>query len=149
MLRPRAYDPLGQRLARPTPPPKWGWCLARKSRVDLEVELLGILKERTGPEQAITAGALSQMTGTGSRIIRKTISHLVTETKIPIASRVHWPYGFYLVTNAEQAEATLRQYWSRVREVAKRARALGQMVEQRFGVRYPKEFPFDEDPRQF
>ena len=135
-------------LARPTPPPIGGWRLARKSRVDLETELLAILKERTGPEQAITAGALSQISGASPRVIRKIISRLVTETKIPIASSVHWPYGFYLITSAEQAEATLRQYWSRVREVAKRARALGQVVEQRFGVRYQKEFPFDEDPRQ-
>ena len=120
--------------------------MARKSRADLEIELLGILKERTGPEQAITAAHLAQMTGAGSRIIRKVISHLVIETKIPIASSVHWPYGFYLITNAEQAEATLRQYWSRVREVARRARALEQVVHERFGVKLQGEFPFDEPP---
>jgi len=118
--------------------------LARKGRVDLETELLGILKERTGPEQAITAGALSQLTGAGSRLIRRVISHLVTEDKIPIASSVHWPYGFYLISNAEQAEATLRQYWSRVREVARRARALEQVVHDRFGVKLQKEFHFDD-----
>ena len=118
--------------------------MARKSRADLEIELLGILKERTGPEQAITAAHLAQMTGAGSRIIRKVISHLVIETKIPIASSVHWPYGFYLITNAEQAEATLRQYWSRVREVARRARALEQVVHERFGVKLQKEFHFDD-----
>ena len=118
--------------------------MARKSRVDLETELLGVLKERTGPEQAITAGALSQLTGASSRIIRKTISHLVTEDRIPVASSTQWPFGFYLITNAQEAEATLRQYWSRVREVAKRARALEQVVQERFGVKLQKEFRFDD-----
>ena len=118
--------------------------MTRKRRVDLETELLRILQERTGPDQAITAGRLSQMTGASSRIVRKIISHLVMEDQIPVASSVHWPYGFYLITNAEEAETTLRQYWSRVREMAKRARALAQIVEQRFGVKWQKEFPFDE-----
>lgn len=118
--------------------------MARKSRADLETELLGILKERMGPDQAITAARLSQMTGVGSRLIRKTISHLVMEDQIPIASSVHWPYGFYLVMNAKDAEATLRQYWSRVREVARRARALEQVVQQRFGFKFQREFLFDE-----
>ncbi len=118
--------------------------MARKSRADLEVELLGILKERTGPEQAITAACLNQTTGASSRLIRRIIGHLVTEDHIPVASSVHWPYGFYLITNAEQAEATLRQYWSRVREVAKRARALEQVVHERFGVKLQKEFHFDD-----
>ncbi len=118
--------------------------MARKSRADLETELLGILKERTGPEQAITAARLSQATGAGSRVIRQAISRLVTETKIPIASSVHWPYGFYLITSAEQAEATLRQYWSRVREVARRARALEQVVHERFGVKLQEEFHFGD-----
>ncbi len=118
--------------------------MAEKRRVDLETELLRILQQRRGPDQAITAASLSQMTGASSRIIRKIISHLVTEDQIPIASSVQWPYGFYLITNAEEAEATLRQYWSRVRETAKRARALAQGVERRFGVKLQKEFPFDE-----
>ena len=118
--------------------------MERKSRADLETELLGILKERTGPDQAITAARLSALTGASSRWIRQAISQMVTELKIPVASSVHWPYGFYLITNAEQAEATLRQYWSRVREVARRARALEQVVHERFGVKLQKEFPFHE-----
>ena len=118
--------------------------MARKSRADLEAELLGILKERTGPDQAITAGRLSALTGASSRWIRQAISQMVTELKIPIASSVHWPYGFCLITNAEDAEATLRQYWSRVREVARRARALEQVVQERFGVKLQKEFPFEK-----
>ena len=118
--------------------------MTRKRRVDLETELLRILQERRGPDQAITAASLSQLTGAGSRVIRKIISHLVTEDQVPIASSVQWPYGFYLITNAEEAEATLRQYWSRVRETAKRARALGQVVEWRFGVKLQQEFLFDE-----
>lgn len=119
----------------------------RRTREDLEKELLVILEQRQGPEQAITAGRLTQMTGASSRVIRKVISRLVTEEQIPIASSVHWPYGFFLIRNADEAEATLRQYWSRVREVARRARALAQVVEQRFGVKLQGEFPFDESRR--
>ncbi len=118
--------------------------MARKSRIDLETELLGILKERTGPDQAITSARLAQRINASPRLIRKIISHFVTEDHLPVASSVHWPYGFYLITNAEEAEATLRQYWSRVRETAKRARALEQVVHERFGVKLQKEFRFDD-----
>ncbi len=118
--------------------------MRRRSTIDLETKLLEILQQCHGPDQAITAARLAQMTGASSRMIRKIISHFVTEDQIPIASSVHWPYGFYLITSAEEAEATLRQYWSRVREVAKRARALGQVVHQRFGVKLQREFPFND-----
>ncbi len=118
--------------------------MAKRSQEDLETRVLEILQQRHGPTQAITASQLSQLTGASSRVVRRIISHLVTEAQIPIASSVHWPFGFYLITSAEEAEATLHQYWSRVREVAKRARALGQVVEQRFGVKLQQEFPFEE-----
>ena len=143
MIWPLDLPPRASALARPTPPERSGY-LARKSRDDLETELLGILKERTGPDQAITAGRLSELTGASSRLIRKVISYFVTEDRIPIASSVHWPYGFFLITDAEQAEATLRQYGSRVREVARRARALEQVVRERFGVKLQEEFRFDD-----
>ena len=118
--------------------------MPKKSLVALEGELMEILKQHEGPDQAVTAGRLSQLTGSSTRRVRKTISHLVTGAGIPIASSVHWPYGFYLITNAQEAEATLRQYWSRVRETARRARALEQVVHERFGVKLQKEFSFDE-----
>jgi len=116
----------------------------KKRTRDLETRILEILQQRRGPEQAITAGHLSRLTATGSLTIRRIIRHLVTEDQIPIASSVHWPYGFYLITSAEEAEATLRHYWSRVREVIRPARALEQVVQQRFGVKWRMEFPFEK-----
>ncbi len=119
-----------------------------KQSHELAKALIAILTSWQGAERAITASQLSRFTGASTRRIRRTISRLVTEERIPIASSVQWPYGFYLITTAEEARGTLRQYWSRVREVAKRARALGRVVEERFGVNWQREFPFfDETER--
>ncbi len=146
MLEAPGSPPLGSARSH-APPLQKGCGLAGRDSIDLETCLLEILQQRKGSGQAITVSRLSSLTGANPRLIRKIISHLVTEDQIPIASSVQWPYGFYLITNAQEAEATLRQYWSRVRETAKRARALGQVVEQRFGVKLQQEFPFDESSR--
>lgn len=78
-----------------------------------------------------------------TRKIRATIAKLVTERRVPIASTVHPPYGFFLITTAEEAKGCLAQYWSRVEEVAKRAKILADVVHDQFGVELQLELSFE------
>jgi len=110
----------------------------------LEEMILNILQNHKGKDNPITVQDLEHKTLASSRRIRKAIANLVIQHNIPIASSVHYPYGFYLVTDKDEALACLRQYWSRVKEVATRAKRLSKAVEDKFGVKYQQEFDFNE-----
>ena len=110
----------------------------------LERRVLAILEHHQGKERAITVSELQQVIGRSTRTIRAAIARLVTEHRVPIASTVHPPYGFYLITSAEEAKECLAQYWSRVEEVAKRAKILADVVKDRFGVETQLELRFDQ-----
>jgi hypothetical protein len=108
----------------------------------LEETILTILKEHKGRDNPITARDIEKITLSSSRKIRKIIAGLVIDHRIPIASSVHYPYGFYLITDKKEAIQCLNQYWSRVKEVSKRAKILTKAVEDKFGIEYQKEFDF-------
>lgn len=108
----------------------------------LEETILNILEAHKGKDNPITVQELEKMTLASSRKIRKAIANLVIHHEIPIASSVNYPYGFYLITDNDEALACLKQYWSRVREVANRAKRLSKAVEDKFGIKYQKEFDF-------
>lgn len=110
----------------------------------LEETILNILQGHQGKDSPITVQELESMTFASSRKIRKAISNLVIHHEIPIASSVNYPYGFYLITDKDEALQCLRQYWSRVKEVANRAKRLSKAVEDKFGIRYQKEFDFED-----
>lgn len=112
-------------------------------KTHLEEAILSILKEHKGRDNPITVTALEKLTLSSSRKIRRAIANLVITHNIPIASSVHYPYGFYLITDKDEALACLRQYWSRVKEVSTRAKSLSNAVEDKFGVKYQGEFNFD------
>jgi len=116
-----------------------------KKMTYLEETILNILQAHQGKDNPITVQELEEMTLASSRKIRKIVASLVIHHNIPIASSVHYPYGFYLITDKDEALACLRQYWSRVKEVANRAKRLSKAVEDKFGVKYQQEFDFDED----
>ncbi|MDP3723939.1 MAG: hypothetical protein Q8R91_10695 [Candidatus Omnitrophota bacterium] len=109
----------------------------------LERRILDVLQHHQGKDQAITVSELQGLVRMSSRKIRATIARLVTEHRIPIASTVHPPYGFYLITTAEEAKECLAQYWSRVEEVAKRAKILADVVKEQFGVETQLELKFE------
>jgi hypothetical protein len=113
-----------------------------RKKTYLEETILNILQAHKGKDNPITVQELERMTLASSRKIRKAIANLVIHHEIPIASSVQYPYGFYLITDNDEALACLRQYWSRVREVANRAKRLSKTVEDKFGVKYQKEFDF-------
>ena len=112
----------------------------------LEQRLLEILQHHQGKECAITVSELQRLVPISTRKIRATIATLVTERRVPIASTVHPPYGFFLITNAEEAKECLAQYWSRVEEVAKRAKILADVVKEQFGVEVQLQLRFGEPP---
>jgi len=108
----------------------------------LEQTILNILEEHKGKDNPITVRSLEKITLSSSRKIRKIVADLVIHHNIPIASSVHYPYGFYLITDKKEAIQCLNQYWSRVKEVSKRAKILTKAVEDKFGIEYQKEFDF-------
>ena len=108
----------------------------------LEKLILRILKRHRGRNNPVTCRQLEKITGFSSRNIRKTIANLVIRHRIPVASSVHGPYGFYLITNKQEAETCLRQYYSRAGGVLNRARILNEVVKEKFGVSYQEEFDF-------
>ena len=108
----------------------------------LEKLILRILKRHRGRNNSVTCRRLEKNTGYSSRNIRKTIANLVIQHHILIASSVHYPYGFYLIADKQEAETCLRQYYSRVKEVVKRARILNEAVKEKFGISYQEEFDF-------
>lgn len=111
----------------------------------LEERILEILQSHKGKDNPITVQKIQKLTCATPRKIRKTIANLVTLHRIPIASSVNYPYGFYLITDKDEAETCLRQYWSRVKEVARRAKILETTIKDKFGVSFQKEFDFNEE----
>ena len=110
-----------------------------------EKTILTILEGHKGKDNPITVRELERLTLASSRKIRRVIADLVIIHGVPIASSVHYPFGFYLITDKAEALQCLSQYWSRVKEVANRAKVLSRVVEDKFGVRFQMEFDFDED----
>lgn len=104
--------------------------------------ILKILKKHRGKNNPIRCRRLEKITGLTSREIRRIIANLVVKHRILIASSVHYPYGFYLITDKQEAELCLRQYYSRVQNVLNRARILSEAVKKKFGINYQEEFNF-------
>jgi hypothetical protein len=108
----------------------------------LEEVIFNILEQHRGKNNPITAQELQRKTLASSRRIRKTIANMVVKHRIPIASSVIYPYGFYLITDQDEARKCLEQYWSRVREVSKRAKILSQAVKAKFDSDKQRKFDF-------
>ncbi len=108
----------------------------------LEKLILKIVRKHRGKNNPISCRRLEKITGFSSRKIRRIIANLVVKHRIPIASSVHYPFGFYLITNKEEAEGCLKQYYSRAKEVVNRARILSEVVKKKFGISYQDEFGF-------
>lgn len=104
--------------------------------------ILHILRKHRGRNNPISCRQLEKAIGFSSRETRRIIANLVVKHRIPVASSVSCPYGFYLITNKQEAGACLRQYYSRAKKVINRARILSEIVKQKFGVSYQEELSF-------
>jgi len=103
--------------------------------------ILKIVRKHRGKNNPISCRRLEKITGFSSRKIRRIIANLVVKHHILIAS-VHYPYGFYLITDKQGAGLCLRQYYSRAKNVVNRARILSEAVKKKFGIKYQEEFDF-------
>ncbi len=109
--------------------------------------ILELLQAHQGRTRAVTVRQLQQRLLASSRRIRRAIQQLVMTERMPIASSVHPPYGFYLITSESEARECLHQYASRLRELSRRARILNAVVKERFGIDVQQEFGFDAPAR--
>lgn len=109
----------------------------------LEQRIFELLSGHRGIDSAITAKEIQAQIGSDERRIRKAISRLVQEYHCPIASSVSYPYGFYFITNEEEAKDCLRQYWSRIAELSKRAKALNKTIRAELGKEIQMELDFN------
>lgn len=109
---------------------------------NLEEKVLNLLLKHQGRETAITVKEIKAKIGSDERRIRKAVSCLVRKYKCPIASSVHYPYGFYFIADKQEAEDCLKQYWSRIAELSKRAKILRELTKKEFDKDTQKEFEF-------
>lgn len=112
---------------------------------ELEIRIFELLKRHKGRNSAITVKEIKSKVGSDGRSIRQSIACLVQKYRCPIASSVHPPYGFYFIANKREAKDCLSQYWSRISELSKRAKALNKTIKAKFGKKHQKEFKFNEN----
>lgn len=84
-----------------------------------------ILRSRSGPGMAITAGAISRsLSGRVAEVqVRQTIRTLIVDYGLPIASVTTNPGGFFIPTSEEQRNHYANSLRSRIRHIAIRLRA--------------------------
>jgi hypothetical protein len=110
-----------------------------------ECRILNILYEHKGRNKPITVGKIVVLTGISEREVRQIVKNLLEIHHYPIASSVNPPYGYYLITDPEEAEQCLGQYYARAKEVLKRANILNEVVREKFKIEYQQElFTKDE-----
>lgn len=105
-------------------------------------QLYTLLQEHAGLDQAITVGELEAHMGIPARQIRRLLQQFVIAERIPVGTTVHPPYGVYLITTIAEARECLHQYAARIRSLARRAKALRQVVQERFGIDVQLELDF-------
>lgn len=88
---------------------------------------------RHGKDQAITGRQLARILGQrDDRGIRLAIRRLIADG-VPVASSVHPPLGYYIVSTLEEAEEYLANLTARIAEDADRQRDFRRAVELELG----------------
>lgn len=95
-------------------------------------QVLSIIEQARGREMAITSQRIAKATGTSDRTVRAVVANLRRQG-YPIASAVRPPHGYFIPATPEEAEECQAQLYSRIRETAITARALGRA----FGTHLP------------
>lgn len=86
--------------------------------------LLIALRFRCGKERAVQLAELCELVKLDQRKVKDLMRSLVVDFKVRIGASRTQPYGYYLITTAEEAKEAAHVYWSEVRELIKRARVL-------------------------
>ena len=86
--------------------------------------MLIALRFHCGRERAVKLAELCEQLKLEERKVKDLMRSLVVDFKVRIGASRTKPYGYYLVTTAEEAKDAAAVYWSEVRELVKRARVL-------------------------
>jgi hypothetical protein len=108
------FPRLAKESARPVPLP------ATKE----QQKLLWILRSHFGRQRAIPLQQLCEATEIGEREVKDQMRSLVVDFKVRIGAARTQPYGYYLVTTADEAREAAQVYESEIIELAKRVRVL-------------------------
>ena len=100
--------------------------------MDDKQRALRVLETCQGRDSAITAKTLAAQIGATDRGARRIVTELRRQG-YPIASAVRPPHGYFIPATPEEAEECQAQLYSRIRETAITARALGRA----FGTHLP------------
>jgi hypothetical protein len=86
--------------------------------------LLAVLRVHCGRRSAIPLATICERTKLGEREVKNLMRSLVVDFKVRIGAARTQPYGYYLVTTAEEAREAAQVYESEIIELAKRVRVL-------------------------
>ncbi|SRR5579884_59115 len=86
--------------------------------------LLIALRFHYGRERAIELKELCELVKLDERKVKDLMRSLVVDFKVRIGAARTRPFGYYLITTAEEAKEAAGIYWSEVRELIKRAKVL-------------------------
>ncbi len=89
-----------------------------------KAQVLGIIQNHRGARNAITSRALSRATGHSTRKVREAIAQLVESGELIGASVEGVNGGYYMITTADELEATRNTLRSRAKEIFARDAAL-------------------------
>jgi hypothetical protein len=86
--------------------------------------LLTVMRFHFGRQSAIPLNELCVRTGLQEREAKNLMRSLVVDYGVRIGAARQQPYGYYLVTTAEEAKEAAQVYESEIRELARRVRVL-------------------------
>lgn len=86
--------------------------------------LLQVLRYHFGRPNAIPLAEICARTKLGEREVKNLMRSLVVDFKVRIGAARTQPFGYYLVTNADEAKEAAQVYESEIVELARRVRVL-------------------------
>jgi hypothetical protein len=91
----------------------------------LKLQILELIQNEGSITAAEIADRIPILSDDPVRIVRKKIRELIIQDKIPIASSMEPPYGYFLITNGNQAQRDhyIAQLKSRIGSIAQRLAA--------------------------
>lgn len=98
---------------------KGPWPLTRDQK-----NLLYAMKFHCGRAKAVQLARLCELTRLKEREVKNLMRSLVVDFKVRIGAARTEPYGYYLITTAEEAKEAAQVYESEIIELAKRVRVL-------------------------
>lgn len=101
---------------------------------DEERAIMEILSVNRGKENAISMSDLAGVIGLSTRTLQMRIKHLIETHRVLIGSSTWDPHGYYLITDSNEVEASVKQLEHRLISLAVRISRIKKIsVEEVFG----------------